>query len=478
MTASTTGNWARLGTSGSSLAVLTQGSDLAGTSPAMFLKNNGYVGIGTINPTMPLEVYGGTAAGLNGTLRLSAGAAAAQSGPMIEFHTLYGSTADPYSTWRLGQIGAVYEGGTYRSGLVFRTNDDTSYTTTAERMRIDGLGRVGIGTTTPNGVLEVSAPTGSTDFLVSNQTSAYGLRVRAYTGNVNFDPQANGGNFSFGRDNTLNTVNFNSGNVSIGTSTPQSTFTVKANTAWGWPWNGMVVTSPGSDTPLVIDNSSTGGRTWAISSGGNASGAPNKLNFYDYTAGWTRMVIDANGNVGIGSTAPTFLLDVGGNSRTTGCYKTGTGGGSTLGGTCSSDARLKKDIAPITGALDRLSLLRPVQYHYRADEFPGMGLGTSLESGLIAQELRTVYPDLVSQDDSGFLRVNYGLTLQIETMAAVKELREEKDAEIAALRDSNARKDGEIDQLKARLGKAEAATQSLTTELCHSLPDLSFCKSH
>lgn len=57
---SATGNWARLGTNSSSLAILTQGSDATSTSPTIFAGNNGRVGIGTYSPGYPLQVNGST----------------------------------------------------------------------------------------------------------------------------------------------------------------------------------------------------------------------------------------------------------------------------------------------------------------------------------------------------------------------------------------------------------------------------------
>ena len=55
----------------------------------------------------------------------------------------------------------------------------------------------------------------------------------------------------------------------------------------------------------------------------------------------------------------------------------------------TSDARLKRDVAPLDGALDALLALRPVSYRWKERPDAGKRLG------LIAQEVRTVLPEVV-----------------------------------------------------------------------------------
>ena len=191
------------------------------------------------------------------------------------------------------------------------------------------------------------------------------------------------------------------------------------------------------------------------------------------------MMILTNGNVGIGTTSPAFALDVTGDTRATGCVKYGTGSGTSLGGTCASDARFKQDVTSITGALSRISLLRPVHYRYKTDEFPGRGFGTDVEAGFIAQELREVFPSLVVEGDDGYLKVRYGLDLQMETIAAVKELKTEKDAEITQLKAESAQlkaeKDSEVAQLKAESAQLKAESAQLKAFLCSRFAEAPMC---
>jgi hypothetical protein len=61
----------------------------------------------------------------------------------------------------------------------------------------------------------------------------------------------------------------------------------------------------------------------------------------------------------------------------------------------ASDERLKKNIASLTGNLPKLLRLKPVHYEFRTDEFKNMNLVEGKHMGLIAQDVETVYPELV-----------------------------------------------------------------------------------
>jgi hypothetical protein len=112
----------------------------------------------------------------------------------------------------------------------------------------------------------------------------------------------------------------------------------------------------------------------------------------------TGLYILSNGNVGIGRTDPTFLLDVNGTVR---C------GAITSSGTCTgvdfiatSDQRRKTNIMSISNALDIVKELRGV-YFTRIGE-------TKQTVGVIAQEVETVLPEVVHTDSEGLKSVSYG----------------------------------------------------------------------
>jgi hypothetical protein len=73
----------------------------------------------------------------------------------------------------------------------------------------------------------------------------------------------------------------------------------------------------------------------------------------------------------------------------------------------ASDARFKKHVAPLEGALQATLMLRGVTFDWRRDEFPERGFREGPDIGFIAQEVETVYPELVSTGTDGYKRVDY-----------------------------------------------------------------------
>lgn len=90
--------------------------------------------------------------------------------------------------------------------------------------------------------------------------------------------------------------------------------------------------------------------------------------------------------------------------------------------TTTSDLRLKERIESVTGVLDRVLELRGVGFQFKADESHQRRLG------LLAQDVARVFPEAVTQDDEGFLRVSYGALVSV----LVEAIREQQ-AQIAQL---------------------------------------------
>ena len=179
------------------------------------------------------------------------------------------------------------------------------------------------------------------------------------------------------------------------------------------------------------------------------------------------MVVLKNGNVGIGENAPTEALVLNKNAATTlqlqaagvekgfvqlsgdhlrlGTYSSNNlgqvifrldgsdrftiypSGNATLTGTLTqnSDARLKRNIAPINNAIQQLSKINGYQYYWKSSRAdPGM------QTGVLAQELQKVLPELVKENAEGILSVNYSGLIPYMIEAA-----KTQQQEIAELKD-------------------------------------------
>jgi hypothetical protein len=194
-----------------------------------------------------------------------------------------------------------------------------------------------------------------------------------------------------------------------------------------------------------------------------------------YTAAGAALTASSSGRVGIGTTSPQNLLHVYGpnagqlllqnsaNGRSFNLYAESTGNllfvpgpdgvfgyfrytdGAWLNG---SDERLKKDIIPLAGVLDRLLQLRPVSY-----EFRNAAEGAPRSLGLIAQEVEPLFPEVIGEH-SGMKALAYSELVPV-TIGAIQELNRKMESENAALREELKRSDAENAELKQRLDALE-----------------------
>ena len=87
-------------------------------------------------------------------------------------------------------------------------------------------------------------------------------------------------------------------------------------------------------------------------------------------------------------------------------------------------------------------------FDWRAKEFPDTASARTTNSGLIAQDVEQVFPEMVATDERGYKAVNYS-ELPYLTLQAVKELKAKSDkleaendalkAQVAALAERLAR---------------------------------------
>ena len=112
-------------------------------------------------------------------------------------------------------------------------------------------------------------------------------------------------------------------------------------------------------------------------------------------------------------------------------YKNGniqaTGKGTAISWDKLSDERFKKNIQTIPSSLEKIAQLRGVYFDWRTDKFSKRNFPEGQHIGLIAQEIETVFPELVSTQKDGYKSVSYS-NLVAPLIEAVKELKHQNQA--------------------------------------------------
>lgn len=121
-------------------------------------------------------------------------------------------------------------------------------------------------------------------------------------------------------------------------------------------------------------------------------------------------------------------------------------GNATLAGslTQNSDRRLKKDIVPLDGSLKKIAAIKGYHYYWKEEN-----RSASLQTGLIAQEIQELFPELVEEDQGGSLSVNY-IGLIPHLIESIKELKSRNEL---LIQDKNA--------INAKLNAIEAQIDQL-----------------
>tara|TARA_R110000787_G_scaffold20545_2_gene60959 strand:- start:435 stop:4628 length:4194 start_codon:yes stop_codon:yes gene_type:complete len=281
----------------------------------MRISSAGNVGIGTTAPGTKLEI---STSGI-ATLRIN------DSSSTTRRVDLSNSSGYAVLTARNGatNTGFYVQGGATSSKYVrFHETYTQFYTSDTERMRIDSSGNVGIGTSSPSKTLDVDGQLrirngGATGYALLE----YGASATA-TNNWHVGSEGDGtyrfynGNFGAGTERMRIT---SAGKVGIGTSTPDSGTPLHVQES-----SASLGTNPTASV-LLLERSGNVAMTLGTANTGNASiffGDPENLasgriqydnsdNALEFWANsGERMRITSAGNVGIGDSAPTAMLDV------------------------------------------------------------------------------------------------------------------------------------------------------------------------
>ena len=269
---------------------------------------------------------------------------------------------------------------------------------------------LGIGTTTPGFPLNFPNTLGDKISLWGQSGNHYGFGIQGGTLQIHSDIAGSAIAFGYGSSaNMIEAMRIVSGRVGIGTPSPGASIHLHHN----------VNAANGQDSPFLITKSTTGGAVlWSRTF--TAGGAFN-LELFEGQA-----------------------------------YKPGGGSWGAV-----SDQRLKKDVRNLDGALDSLLRLRSVTFEFKdpaaVHETPGR------HTGFIAQEVEKVFPEWVSPIADGMKAVA-PVGFESLTVQALRELRQEKDAEQAALKKEVAELKQQVATLQGHLAET-AQVETLQREL-------------
>ena len=318
----------------------------------LFQDSSGKVGIGTTSPSTPLHIKGAA----DCYLTLQAGATDGNNGILFQ-----------------------NSAGTQKGVIFFDTDNDYMFfsTNNTERMRIDSSGRVGIGTSSPRGKLEVSDGTSNTAGEAINEAYIVGATTGSSEGILTIQSNNGmasdkGGSIAFG------------GRAVTGSS-------AGANWAFinGYKENGTTGNYGGYLSFATRPNSGAISERMRIDDSGKI-----KIGMSNYGADvsasnpGTQILNESTGHIVTGTSTtsaanhhlffnPNGLI---GSIKTT---------NSATSFNTSSDYRLKENVVGITDGITRVKQLSPSRFNFIVDD-------TKTVDGFIAHEAQAVVPEAVT----------------------------------------------------------------------------------
>jgi hypothetical protein len=399
------------------------------------------IGIGTETPSQPIEIRSSQ----EGLWMYRDGGASND----IRFRSSNGTNASPTAKTNGELMGQLhfegYDGSSYLSfggiwsdldGTVSTGNMPTTLrfftgtTSRNERMRITSGGNVGIGTTSPSSKLDVSGADGRIQSRVdSSDGSTINIRPNAgKCGWISYTENAVADRWGIGVKNGDAKLYFASGNVGIDGGTTRMVLDGSGNVGIGItsPASRFHITHTSSQGACTIilqttDTCANGTISWRSCAGvtqaqigSNYNVGDNSGNLEFITSGNTRLLVTSGGNIGMGTTSPSYRLHVNGTFYAAG-----------------SSQDYKEGICQYSTDSCLFMCLKPKTYQYK-DEWKHLGkdLKSGIQIGLIAEEVAESHPELavlVNEEDNQVVRnVDYE-KLSIILLAEVQKLRQEVD---------------------------------------------------
>lgn len=338
---------------------------------------------------------------------------------------------------------------------------------------------VGIGQVNPSYTLDVTGDVNVTGNFKVNGTNIGGS-VAGSNGQIQFNNSS-----SFGATSKLHWNN-TSNTLSIGgVPSPGGSFHISSpnDGAGGVERSVLLLTrwwSSASDArggAIYSYGSASDQLVFGVSGDGGATTSPAVYSN-------AKMVIQANGRVGIGTTSPSYKFHVVGSSgQTIGYFSDGSAScsitPSTAGSvTCSSDERLKRNVRSFSDkvSLENILKLRTVTYDWKH-------IDDGRHTGYIAQEVEKIAPEFVVTGQDGFKQVSYTafipwitgaikeiyakflhheeqLQTQERRIASIEDFKTEMVAKLQFFEEENSQLKKDNAEIKARLGKIETLMNS------------------
>lgn len=178
-------------------------------------------------------------------------------------------------------------------------------------------------------------------------------------------------------------------------------------------------------TAAVVEfQNASSGAVWEIGvSGSSPPFAAGRGSMYLYRQGTSTapLIIDSSGWIavhrGLGLYGTSGLWVYGGGIYVNGGAQMNNGltvyggiygaGGCQVQWSCPSDIRLKENIEPIDDALRVIGQLQGVRYDWRRNDYPERGFSETRQLGLIAQDVQSAAPEVLTQDKEGYWGVDY-----------------------------------------------------------------------